>query len=435
MAWSLEQVLGLAPDAAAAHAGRGLAAARHWLRLGLAEQALWGECQGSAKEPYRTAIDLDGPAFRCSCPSRKVPCKHALGLFLLYTGETGALPDGGEVPGWVATWLTARRARTAPSSEPRPAPDAARATAGRRRREGRIGAGLDELERWLEDVVRDGLAELPSRPRSSFERMAARLVDAQAPGVARLVRELSWLPQSGERWPERMLIALGRLQLVVEAWRRLETLDESVQAELRALLGISESREDVLARPAVHDRWSVLGRRVVQEERMRIQRTWLHGQGSQRWALLLEFALGGQRFEQQFVAGTSFEADLCFYAGSLPLRAQVAHAPSGVRPAAVAGRSVADELLHYAEALAANPWLERWPMALGDVVPRSTRDGWWLVDAEGQQLPVVGPHGWHLLALAGGHPVEIVGEWDGFGLYPLAVWAEGVLVPLRAAAA
>lgn len=34
------------------------------------EAAVWGLCQGSGKDPYQTQIDLIGPAFRCSCPSR-----------------------------------------------------------------------------------------------------------------------------------------------------------------------------------------------------------------------------------------------------------------------------------------------------------------------------------------------------------------------------
>ncbi len=34
------------------------------------EAAVCGLCQGSGKNPYQTQIDLIGPAFRCSCPSR-----------------------------------------------------------------------------------------------------------------------------------------------------------------------------------------------------------------------------------------------------------------------------------------------------------------------------------------------------------------------------
>src|SRR4051812_28757030 len=71
-----EQVLALAPDAASVKAGQGLANPASWVSLGRDERSVWGECQGSGKLPYRTQMDAHGPAFHCSCPSRKFPCKH-----------------------------------------------------------------------------------------------------------------------------------------------------------------------------------------------------------------------------------------------------------------------------------------------------------------------------------------------------------------------
>ena len=88
-----EQILALAPDPASARAGQGLATPRKWAALGCSSAAAWGECQGSAREPYRTQVDLAGPAFRCSCPSRKFPCKHALGLMLAYLDKPDAFKE------------------------------------------------------------------------------------------------------------------------------------------------------------------------------------------------------------------------------------------------------------------------------------------------------------------------------------------------------
>ena len=86
-AWTAERILTLAPDAASAKAGKDLAAARKWVSFGCDERACWGECQGSGSKPYQTQIDLAEPAFKCTCPSRKFPCKHALGLFLLTVAQ------------------------------------------------------------------------------------------------------------------------------------------------------------------------------------------------------------------------------------------------------------------------------------------------------------------------------------------------------------
>src|SRR5262245_55541108 len=83
MNWTVDQILALAPDSQSAKAGNQLATLRKWDRLGRNQQSIWGECQGSGEKPYQTRIDLSEPAFQCSCPSRKFPCKHALGLWLL----------------------------------------------------------------------------------------------------------------------------------------------------------------------------------------------------------------------------------------------------------------------------------------------------------------------------------------------------------------
>jgi uncharacterized Zn finger protein len=107
---SAEQVAGLAPDAGSLKAGRGLASERRWSGLGQDERAVWGLCQGSGSKPYRTQVDLAGPAFRCSCPSRKFSCKHALGLLLLVAASPAAAPRA-EPPDRVTTSLAARGRR------------------------------------------------------------------------------------------------------------------------------------------------------------------------------------------------------------------------------------------------------------------------------------------------------------------------------------
>lgn len=106
VAWTSEQVLALSPNDGLTKRGKSLAVGSKWPALSRPARAIWGECQGSGKTPYRTAIDLSEPAFRCSCPSRKFPCKHALGLFLLLS--EGANFSQTPPPDWVAEWLEKR---------------------------------------------------------------------------------------------------------------------------------------------------------------------------------------------------------------------------------------------------------------------------------------------------------------------------------------
>jgi hypothetical protein len=60
--WSSEQILALAPDAGSIKNGKALATASKWQNLGGTDRALWGECQGSGKNPYQAQIDLAEPA-------------------------------------------------------------------------------------------------------------------------------------------------------------------------------------------------------------------------------------------------------------------------------------------------------------------------------------------------------------------------------------
>ncbi|NEA40308.1 SWIM zinc finger family protein, partial [Streptomyces sp. SID11385] len=160
--WTAEQVLSLAPDAPSRKAGSKLGTAGPWSGTGTTDEGVvWGLCEGSGSKPYQALADVAGPAYTCSCPSRKFPCKHVLGLLLLWSAGPGAVPKG-EPPEWAGQWLEKRRGRAAKSTGPAPGtaakgdPEAARKRAERRAE--RVTAGARELEQRLADLVRGGLA-------------------------------------------------------------------------------------------------------------------------------------------------------------------------------------------------------------------------------------------------------------------------------------
>ncbi|MCK7582242.1 MAG: hypothetical protein MZV65_46000 [Chromatiales bacterium] len=79
----------------------------------------------------------------------------------------------------------------------------------------------------------------------------------------------------------------------------------------------------------------------------------------------------------------------------------------------------------YAEALAQQPWLELWSATLAEVVPaRGETETWFLRDTAAHLLPChpgfAGP--WRLLALSGGLPLTVFGEWNGQQFWPLSAW-------------
>ncbi|MFJ6704439.1 MULTISPECIES: SWIM zinc finger family protein [unclassified Streptomyces] len=443
--WSADQVLELAPDAASRKAGSKLGAAGPWSGAGSCEEGtVWGLCKGSGSKPYQTIVDLADPAglaYKCSCPSRKFPCKHALGLLLLWAGEDDTVPTVAEPPDWAGQWIAGRRKR---AEGKRPAdggssPAAADPEAARRRAERRaerITAGATELEQRLADLLRGGLAAAEQAGYGLWEETAARMVDAQAPGLAARVRELGAIPGSGPGWPVRLLEECALLHLLDQGWLRRDRLPEDLAATVRSRTGLPASADG----PAVRDRWLVLAQYDTADAKLTTRRIWLHGAGSGRTALLLSYGAAGRAPELALPVGLALDAELSAYPGAGEHRAALgerfaAPAPLPVRPP---GMTTARAAARYGEALRADPWLDAVPVTLGRVVPVPDGDSWQLADAEGEWALPLSPHArsrpglWRLVALSGGAPVTVFGECGHRGFTPLTAWPEhpGDAVPL-----
>ena len=440
MPWTTEQVLALAPDASSAKSGKDNCAPRKWKTLGMNESCVWGSIQGSGQSPYLVSIDLAGPAFKCTCPSRKFPCKHGLALFLIVAQQPGALTEK-QPPAWTTEWLAMRVEKeekkiaksSAPEVPPDPVAEKKSAAAAEKRadsREARVTTGLDELSVWLNDLVRTGFAALPGKPASFWDVPAARLVDAQATGLARRVQMLDGITTTGERWPARLLREAALLHLAGQAWSRLPGLPADTQADVRAVIGFATSQEEVYAQAGVQDHWLVLGQFLEQTERLRTQRSWLFGTQSKRFALCLSFsAAPNQPLDVSLVPGTSVEAELVFFPGTSPLRALVRQRKGSPEftPPQLPHATASAAMEFAAASFTGNPWLERVPLALASVRPMQRAQGWIVRDNVGHSLPldISDAKAWTLTALSGGRPMALAGEWNREAFRPLSAWAEG----------
>ncbi|MFH7594203.1 SWIM zinc finger family protein [Streptomyces racemochromogenes] len=432
-----EQVLALAPDEASGRAGAKLGEAGPWSQTGgSASGVVWGLCKGSGATPYRTVVDLSGPAYMCSCPSRKSPCKHALGLLLLWSAQ--GLGEPATAPDWAADRLAERAAKAA-----RPAAGPVDAEAARKRAERRaerVGAGVTELERRLVDLLRGGIAGQGQAGYAPWEETAARMVDAQAPGLASRVRELGTIPGCGPGWPARMLEEFALLHLLDRAWLGVSGLPEPLAATVRTRVGLPSSAEG----EAVRDRWLVLARydSVSPDGRLTTRRTWLSGLEGGRPALVLDFGPPGRAPGTALPVGLVLEAEIRFRPGTAGLRADLGDrtAAAAADTRVPAGVSTGEALDAYGAALREDPWLDSWPVVLGPVipVPGDGPDGsWQLADADGAcALPVVSGGGrsrsalWRLAALSGGGPVTVFGECGHRGFTPLTAWQPGSPEPV-----
>ncbi|WP_017571074.1 SWIM zinc finger family protein [Nocardiopsis halotolerans] len=387
--------------------------------------AVWGECKGSGAKPYLAAVHLDGPkgtAYKCSCPSRKIPCKHVLALLALWAQDSVAVRD--DRPEWVTKWLGGRAARQAREENGAPAAPADPEKAARtlRKREEAVGAGMDELGLWLRDQIESGLAEVPKHGYDHWDRMAKRLVDAKAGGASALVSRLPGAAR-GDRWPERLLERLSLLHLLATGYRAGDALGERTRGAVRAHVGITTRVEDVLAHgERVRDTWRVLGWRDTfsPEADMRTRRLWLRGAGTGRTALHLSFARDGQTPVTPFRSGTDVTAEFAFYPdGHRIAPGHDGDTGPGTPPE---GGTVPEALDAFAAAVAEDPWRDTWPVVLDRAAPAHD-DRWYLTDPDGFALPLAVAEPWQLLAVTGGHPATVAAEWSPKeGLTPITVW-------------
>ena len=441
-------MLALAPDAPAQRTASSLASGRAWTLTGAASgSALWGECRGSAATPYRTVVDLSGaglpgastpaPAYRCSCPSRKFPCKHVLALMLLWADGAVAEDPGGP-PEWAASWLSARAARASRAArhgepgEPAGPKDPKAALRRAEQREARVATGAAELDRWLCDQVRQGLAASQKSGYGHWDDIAARMVDAQAPGLADRLRGLAAVPYSGAGWDGRLLEEYALLRLLTLAYRGQDRLAAPLRDSVRSRIGFTVRQAELQASgEPIRDRWLVLARRDVEGERIRTRRTWLRGAKTGEPALVLSFAPAGMSLDESLAVGSEVDADLVFYPAAVPVRAMVLASHGTAGGGAPDGGSVAALLDGYAAALGQDPWLESWPAVLAATPARSPV--LCLADAAGRALPLHPGAGdcWPLFAMSGGRPLTVAGEWTPRGLWPLTAWDDGgTAVPL-----
>ncbi|MFF0147532.1 SWIM zinc finger protein [Amycolatopsis sulphurea] len=314
--WSADWVRGLAPDPASAKAARGLAVPAKWSGAGASERVVWGACQGSGKTPYRTAVAPAGPAFRCTCPSRKIPCKHVLALLLLWAA--GRLPAAEEAE-WVRGWPAEKAGRAARAESPKD-PEAAEKRA--RERLARVTAGAAELRGWLTDRVAAGLAGLERGGGEELRTVAARMIDAQAPGLASGLHRAAALVGRGRGWPDRLLAELSLLHLLADAVTRLAELPAPLAATVRIRVGLPVSTAQVLeSGERVADQWLITGAADEDQDTLRTRRTWLRGRHTGRDALVLSFAPPGRPLDNTLPPGHEVAGELAFHPGAVPLRA------------------------------------------------------------------------------------------------------------------
>jgi hypothetical protein len=312
----------------------------------------------------------------------------------------------------------------------------ARRTAGR---EAKVRDGMQALAQWLRDLVRGGIGAEEVRRPETWEAISARLWDAQAQGVARQLTAIGNMLQREPNWSPRLLEAIGRLHLLAESYMRLDELPLDQQADLRTAVGFTEKQAELLQQDGTLDLWLALGRRTeLNEERLLVQRTWLLGLQTGKIALLLDYAHPtlGKPLDRSFPPATWLQTACVYFPSAYPLRALAKNRESAVASLTDlphSHRTLRAAFAAYADALSANPWLERFPMLVAQLVPFYENGALALADSDGIALSISALEPMslaRLLAVSGGAPITVFGEYDGRTFLPLSAFAQERLVQL-----
>lgn len=416
----LKAIEALAPDQSSLKAAAGLMKPAKWSGAGISAdgQLIWAACAGSGANPYRVMADIADLGNKCTCPSRKFPCKHVLAL-LWMRADNSLVFTPSETPDWVSEWLGRRRktgGTAAPAASAGPAKDlsaavtaepeveqdpkviARRVAAAEKRAvetELALRDAVDALEGWIADQLRLGLASFIDDATARCRRIAARMVDGKAVALAGRIDELPArllaLP-AGDR-VRGAVVELGKLVLLARAYRA-----EPKNVEIRRAISSGESRESLLENPEtlrVTSIWEALGERVeTRRDGLISQTSWLLNLGSDgpRFAVLLDFypASAGKR-GSVFNSGEQFEGELAFYSAKRPERAlllsRTSRDDAGVAWPSLTETGLASALF---ERLDEEPWLVEAPVLLpaGRIMMDGNGTPWWTCASGKHQLPV-----------------------------------------------
>ncbi|WP_342565919.1 SWIM zinc finger family protein [Paenibacillus sp. FSL R7-0345] len=242
----------LAPNTAAIKNGQGLVRKKSFIQLHRTEdgELLFGQCAGSGKTPYECSVDFvtpESPVFRCSCPSRQFPCKHALGLLYAYVeGQTFT-------PAPVPEDIASKRDK-AEKREENKAKQAAEGSPAKPKKinksalKKKITAqleGLELLEKLVLSLVRGGLSTIDAKTLKAVQEHVKQLGNYYLSGAQIELRRFALLLGKGE----------DREQGYTYAVRQLTLLHAFIKKGRSYLTARSEDPELALDHESTIDEW------------------------------------------------------------------------------------------------------------------------------------------------------------------------------------
>ena len=331
-------------------------------------------------------------------------------------------------PAWVKDWLSKRTEKQEKQAEKKDKPVDEAAQAKRQQaRQSKVSDGIEELNTWIKDIIRNGIMNIPEKGLSFFENMARRMIDAQAPGLAGMIRAMGEINFYTESWPTQFMDQLLRIYLVMEGYKNSSSLNEPLQQDIRTWIGFTQNQEELKDQTGITDTWLVISKQSTEVDAITTERTWLYGTQTNRYALLLQFIVRGQGIQHSLTPGMFVQAELVFFPSASPLRAIIKRQ---ISTNAVSQFNKFENWQRVAETEtdlnSQLPFRSERPFIVQQLKPVQHNKQWWLQDTANKlmQLKNEDKRIWKILSLSGGNPSDmaVIGKEDQYE--PVGIWQE-----------
>ena len=362
-----EYILSISPDASSTKNANKIFSKTKW-SVYRSDRAIWCEIYGSGKKPYLTQVDIGDIAFKCSCPSRKFPCKHslALGLYIANNGIDSI--EVSDEPIWVKEWIDKRveksqKQMTQPKVKSQESIEKIEA-----KRWASAIKSVGFVADWLEDVMKLGILEFPNREYGYYQELKKRMVDLKLVGFNRFFTQLEDMSYV-DGYEEEVIYILTLIHQLVTSIKNHDKLDKSIKAEIGMLMGWSLSQKELLSQKdteVVSDEWIVVSIELNEIDNLISRKVYLYGRATNRWAYILEFTHQSGYFKEHYRKGDIFDATLIFYDTFINQRAFVKERRENslkLKRETLAPLSTLESgYRSFKEVLISFPWLDEYPL-------------------------------------------------------------------------
>ena len=216
-----QAIVSIAPNANAVTNGRKLSSGNSFVkRMKSEDDSLYfGECKGSGKSNYIVSIDFEKegePVFRCTCPSRQFPCKHAIGL--MFEMKEGKDFETADIPQDIIDKRNKIEAKEKKKAEKEKNPEKPKKTstvskAAKTKKIKKQIEGLDLLKDLMNQITNAGVAScVDAAFDKKYDELAKQLGDYYLPGVQiyfkrflrslRVIKNLGHIRKEAQAHPE-----------------------------------------------------------------------------------------------------------------------------------------------------------------------------------------------------------------------------------------